>query len=198
MGPIAGGTRTRAQIVAGFEEESKSRAKLGSIREHTIAERSIKAAGNVAVSTLRFVITNTAQSKVRNRFSGQVVHVWGKNEAGWKLVGDYNFSFGRVARQQTEAVKVDSSILASYAGTYRQEDSLTAMTLTVENGSLQAQFSSDTSTSSKLPLKAITDTTFTGHGNPNDEITFVRSPNGEVRECILIGDGPAVRAIRVK
>ena len=52
----------------------------------------------------------------------------------------------------------------------------------------------------KLPLEAMTETTFTGHGNPNDEITFVRSPNGETetRECILISDGPAVRAIRVK
>jgi hypothetical protein len=50
----------------------------------------------------------------------------------------------------------------------------------------------------KLPLKAMTETTFTGHGNPNDEITFVRSPNGEIRECILISDGLAVRAIRVK
>ena len=198
MGPTAGATRTRAQIVAGFEEESKSRAKLGSIREHTIAERSIKAAGNVAVSTLRFVITNTAQSKVRNRFSGQVVHVWAKNEAGWKLVGDYNFPFGRVTRQQTDAVKVDSSVLSSYAGIYLQEDSLAVMTLTVENGSLQAQFISDTGMSPQLPLKAVTDTTFTGHGNPNDEITFVRSPNGEVRECILISDGPAVRARRVE
>ena len=198
ISPTAGNTRTRAQIVAGLEEESKTRAKTGSVREHTVAERSIKAAGNVAVSTLRYVITNTAQGKIRNRSSGQVVHVWAKNETGWKLVGDYNFPFGRVARQQTEGVKVDASALSSYTGTYRQEDSLTTIILTVENGTLQAQFSNDTSTSSKLPLKAISDTTFTGHGTPNDEITFVRSPNGEVRECILIGDGPAVRATRVK
>jgi ketosteroid isomerase-like protein len=198
MGPFAGGTRTRAQIVAGLEEESKSRAKLGSVRDHTIAERSVKAAGNVAVSTLRYVITNTAQGKVRNRLSGQVVHVWAKNDAGWKLVGDYNFPFGRITRQQTETVKVDPSVLSSYAGRYQQENSLTAITLTVENGNLQAQFGNDTSTSPKLPLKAVTDTTFTGHGNPNDEITFVRSANGEVGECILISDGPAVRAIRVK
>jgi ketosteroid isomerase-like protein len=198
MGPFAGSTRTRAQIVAGLEEESKNRQKRGSIRDHTIAERSIRAAGNVAVSTLRYVVTNTAKDRVSNRLSGQVVHVWAKDDTGWKLVGDYNFPFGRIPRQHGEPVTVDASALSSYAGTYRQENSPTTLLVTLDNATLHVQFVTDASTSPKLPLKAITDTTFTGFGNPNDEITFVRSPNGEVKECIFIGDGPAARAFRVK
>jgi Domain of unknown function (DUF3471) len=121
-----------------------------------------------------------------------------KNDAAWKLVGDYNFPFGRVARQQSETVTVDSSVLSAYAGTYRQDNSRTTITVTVENGILQAQFGGDSNTGPKLALKAVSDTTFTGYGNPNDEITFVRSGNGEVKECILISDGPAIRAARVK
>lgn len=70
--------------------------------------------------------------------------------------------------------------------------------VTVDNGILQAQFGGDSDPSPKVALKPISDTTFTGFGSATDEITFVRSANGEVRECILIGDGPAVRATRVK
>ena len=116
MGPTAGSTRSREQIVAGWEAEAKRRAKLGMKREHTISEHTVKAAGNVAVSSLRFVLTNTTKDEVASRFSGQVVHVWAKDAGGWKLVGDYNFPFGRVARQQRETVKSDGSGLTRIQG----------------------------------------------------------------------------------
>ena len=64
MGPNAGAIRTRAQLVAGVEQEVQNRQKRGSVREHTIAERSVKVAGNVGVSTLRYVITNTVKGSV--------------------------------------------------------------------------------------------------------------------------------------
>ena len=198
MGPNAGALRTRAQLVAGLEQEAQNRQKQGSVREHTVAERSIKAAGNVGVSTLRYVITNTVKGSVSSRLSGQVVHVWAKTDAGWKLVGDYNFPFGRVAKPQSDTVKVDPTALAAYIGTYKQDNNPGTITVTVDNGVLQAQFGGSSDPGPKVPLKPVSDTTFTGFGSPTDEITFVRSANGEVRECILIGDGPATRAARVK
>jgi len=198
MGPNAGAIRTRAQLVAGLEQELQNREKRGSVREHTIAERSIKVAGNVGVSTLRYVITNTIKGSVSSRSSGQVVHVWAKTDTGWKLAGDYNFPFGRVARPQAETVKVDPNALSSYTGTYKQDNNPGTIIVTVDNGILQAQFGGDSDPSPKVALKPISDTTFTGFGGPTDEITFVRSANGEVRDCILIGDGPAIRASRVK
>ena len=71
--------------------------------------------------------------------------------------------------------------------------------MTVDNGVLNAQFSSPFDTSGpspKLPLTPMTDTTFVGV--ESNEFTFVRSPSGDVREIILISDGPASRAIKEK
>jgi ketosteroid isomerase-like protein len=196
LGPTAGATTTREQMLASWETEAKRRAKLGVIREHGITEHVIKAAGNTAVSTGRFVITDSGKDRDATRFSGQFVHIWGKDQSGWKLVGDYTFPFGRVVRK-TEPVKVDPTVFAAYAGTYRDEGGANTIMFTVDNGALQAQFRNATDTSPKFPMKALSDTTFAGV-NPGDEITFVRSSNGEVNECILIGDGPAVRQFRVK
>lgn len=196
LGPTAGATTTREQILAGWDTEAKRRAKLGLTREHTVTEHVIKAAGNTAVSTGRFLITDSAKDRDATRFSGQFVHIWGKDQAGWKLVGDYTFPFGRVPRK-AEPVKIDPSVFSAYAGTYRDQAGSNTVMFTVENGALQAQFRNAADTSPKFPLKAISDTTFAGV-NPGDEITFVRSSNGEVNECIFIGDGPAVRQFRVK
>jgi len=199
MGTTAAATRTREQVVTSWERQAQRRAKLDTVRDHTISEHTIKAAGNVAVSTLRFVITEKVKDRVVGRFSGQAVHIWAKNDAGWRLIGDYTFPFGRVLPQQTEAVKVEPGVLSAYAGTYRDEPSATTFIVTVDAGVLQGQVQNETDTnpSPKVPLKPVSNTTFTGF-NPNDEVTFVRSPSGEVREVILLGDGPALRAVRVK
>ena len=196
LGPTAGATTTREQMLASWDAEAKRRAKLGVIREHAITEHVIKASGNTAVSTGRFLITDSGKDRDATRFSGQFVHIWGKDQSGWKLVADYTFPFGRVTRK-AEPVKIDPSVFAAYAGTYRGEGGTNTITFTVDNGALQAQFRNATDTSPKFPLTALSDTTFAGV-NPGDEITFVRSSNGEVNECILIGDGPAVRQFRVK
>ena len=197
MGPTAAATRDREQMRRNWEADIKRRAKLGLTREHTIAEHVIKAAGNTAVSTGRYLMTITGKEQGPSRVSGQFVHVWAKNEGGWKLVADYTFPFGRVPRPKTEAVKLDQSILSAYAGTYRDENTPTTITLSVEDGVLLAQWSNGVDTSPKLPLKPVNETTFVGMGNPNDEVTFVRSARGEVRELIIIGEGPASRALRV-
>jgi hypothetical protein len=197
LGTTAADTRTREQIVTSWEQQAQRQAKLGTVREHTISEHSVKAAGNVAVSTLRFVLTEKAKDRVGSRFSGQAVHVWAKNNAGWRLIADYTFPFGRVLPEQTKSVNVEPSVLSAYAGTYHDEPSATTFTVTVDAGSLQGQFQNGTDPSPKVPLKPLSDTTFTGF-NPTDEVTFVRSPTGEVRELIFIGDGPALRAVRVK
>ena len=99
---------------------------------------------------------------------------------------------------QGETVKVDPNALSAYTGTYQQDNNPATIIVTIDNGILQAQFAGDSDPGPKVALKPVSDTTFTGYGSPTDEITFVRSANGEVRECILIGDGPAIRATRVK
>ena len=193
MGPGAGTPRIREQLVAVWEAETQRNAKSGRTREHTISDRKIRAAGNVGVSTFRVLITNKEKGQIVSRNTGQVVHVWGKDASGWKLVGDYAFPFGRNPTQQGEAVKVDAKVLSAYAGAYRTENS--TITLSVEKDVLQAQFTGSMGDGAKQPLKPLSDTTFALR---TDEITFVRSSTGEVRELILITDGPALRASRIK
>ena len=196
MGPFAAATLTRKQVVARWEDEIKERAKLGLTRDHTISEHVVRAAGAAAVSTGRFLITTTFRGRDQNRFSGQFVHVWAKDSGTWKLVGDYTFPFGRMPRQQTTAPTVSPAVLSAYAGTYGFESGSFTISFTVENGVLNAQWINPFDTSPKMPLTAISETTFTGSGT--DEITFVRSASGEVRELIVVSDGPSSRAIRVK
>ncbi len=196
MGPFAAATRTREQVVAGWEDGIKERAKLGLTREHTISEHVVRAAGTAAVSTGRFLITTTFKGQDQNRFSGQFVHVWAKDSGAWKLVGDYTFPFGRMPRQQTTAPTVSGTVLSAYAGTYRFESGSSTVSFTVENGVLSLQWINPFDTSPKMPLTAMSETTFTAPGT--DEITFVRSASGEVRELIVVSDGPASRATRVK
>jgi ketosteroid isomerase-like protein len=193
MGPGPAAPRIREQIVAAWEAEAQRKATSGTTREHTISERKIRAAGNVAVSTFRVVITNNAKDQIVSRNTGQVVHVWGKDAGGWKLVGDYAFPFGRNPAPQRDAVTVDAKVMSTYAGAYRTEN--TTITLSVEDGVLQAQFGGPGGAGGKQPLKPLSDTTF---ALGTDEITFVRSSTGEVGELILITDGPASRAYRVK
>jgi ketosteroid isomerase-like protein len=172
MGSGPGTPRIREQIVAAWEAEAQRQAKSGRTREHTISERKVRAAGNVGVSTFRVVITNREKGQMVSRNTGQVVHVWGKDASGWKLVGDYAFPYGRVPTPPSDGVKVDLKVLSAYVGTYRTEN--TRITASVENGVLQAQLSSSTVEGGKQPLKPLTETTF---ALGTDEITFVRSSN---------------------
>ena len=199
LGPVPAARRTREQVVGEWENRAKEWAKSGVTQQHTISEHSIKAAGNTAVSTGRFLITNTVPNHESARGTGQFVHVWAKNEEGWKLVGDYTFPFGRVPREKKSPVNIDPRVLSTHVGTYRFEDGVGTVTMTVDNGVLNAQFSSSSDTSGpspKLPLTPVTEMTFLGVGT--EEFTFVRSPNGDVREFIVISDGPASRAIKEK
>jgi ketosteroid isomerase-like protein len=193
MGPTVANLRSREQVVAAWQDQKKEAAKSGRSREHTITEHVIRAAGDTAVSTGRFLITSKTREQPPTHFSGQFVHVWAKNDQGWKLVGDYTFPFGRAPRTQGAAVAVPDATLQEYAGKYRDQNA--TITLSVEKGSLMAQWSDSTTTYPKVPLTPISDTTFGGIGS--DELTFVRSPDGEVREFIMVGDGPAVRVARV-
>lgn len=190
-------TRSRVQIVKGWEGEVKRRAERGSTRAHTLSHKALKVAGDVAVSTGRFLLTTGTKDQSPDRTSGQFVPVWAKNEQGWKLVGDYTFPFGRVPSERKETViAVEPSALSVYAGTYREESSPSRThTFTVENGVLHEQMSHPGHTTSKRPLRAISDTTFSGAGW---EITFVRSSRGEVGEVLFLWEGPAIRAFRVK
>ena len=68
----------------------------------------------------------------------------------------------------------------------------------VENGALTAKFANTfvEPSAPAMPLSPLSETTFGGLGG--EEVTFVRGPNGEVRELIIVGDGPASRATRAK
>lgn len=196
LAPADTAVRPREQMLEGLEAAVRQRSKFGTTRDHTITNRVIKAANNVAVSTLQYVITSGRKGGELQRTAGHVVHIWAKDSTGWKLVGDYNFPYGRVPRQLTEGVKVEAIALSAYAGMYRQEHTSATLSVTAEKGALQGQWSNPENTGPQFPLKPISDTTFVAPvGN---ELTFVRSANGEVQEIILISDGPAVRVVKIK
>jgi ketosteroid isomerase-like protein len=195
LGPYASETRTREQVIQGWENNAKERAKLGSTRKHTISEHVIRASGDTGVSTGRFVITSTTKDR-ESKFSGQFVHVWGRDKDGWKLVADYTFPFGRVPREKVAPISVAPDVLSAYAGTYREDHSPNVITVTVEKGALVSQWQYAGQEPFTIPLPAVTDTTFAG---PNQtEVVFIRAPTGAVRELLVVGDGPAVRAVRNK
>ncbi len=197
MGTTVSATLTREQVIARWESAIKDTAKFGLTQSHTISEHAIRVAGATAVSTGRFLITQKGKEQWENRFSGQFVHVWSKDATGWKLVGDYTFPFGRMPREKINAPTVSPTVLSSYAGTYRFETGSGAVSFAVENGALTSQFVNSLGPpSQKMPLTALSETTFDGLSG--DEVTFVRGPNGDVRELIIVGEGPASRAIRVK
>ena len=112
-------------------------------------------------------------------------------------MGDYTFPFGRMPREKINAPTLSPTVLSSYAGTYRFETGSGAVSFAVENGALTSQFVNSLGPPSpKMPLTALSETTFDGLNG--DEVTFVRGPNGDVRELIIVGEGPASRGIRVK
>ena len=194
LGPYASASRMRKQIMDAWEDMAKERAKLGVTRTHTVSEHSIRAAGDTAVSTGRFLITSTAKDRQPTSSSGQFVHVWGRDKEGWKLVADYTFPFGRVPREPGTAPSVPADVLSAYAGTYRVERAATVIDIKVDKGGLVGQWRFPGEEPSTIPLTAVNDTTFAG---PNQmDVVFVRDPGGAVRELLLVGDGPATRAIR--
>lgn len=194
LGPYAAASRNRMQILDGWKKQASETSKTGATRTHTVNEHSIRVAGDVAVSTGRYVMTSTAKESQPSSYSGQFVHVWGRDTTGWKLVGDYTFPFGRVPREPVPPPSISADVLAGYVGTYRVERSPVVIAIKVDNGTLVAQWQPPGQPPLTMPLTAITDTTFAA---PNqDDFVFVRSAAGAVRELLLIGDGPAGRAIR--
>ena len=197
LAPTAAATRAAEQHLASFEEARKRNEKSGTTREHTaITEQVIKAFGNTAVSTARVVISMKAKGEVQERFSGQFVHVWAKDQSGWKMVVDHFYPYGRIPREKAPPASVEPQVLAAYTGTYRPEVGVNRVAITVENGTLTAQWTTPGETFPKAPLIPITDTTF--RAPATDEFTFVRSPDGEVREIVVVSDGPAERLLKVK
>jgi ketosteroid isomerase-like protein len=193
LGPYAGSSRTRKQVLEGWASTAKERAKLGSTQTHTIAEHAIRAAGDMAVSTGRFLMTTTAKDG-ESKYSGQFVHVWGRDKTGWKLVADYTFPFGRLPRPAATPPSEAADVLSAYAGTYRLEQDVAVIAVKVDGASLVAQWQAPGQDPWAMPLTAATQTTFLG---PNQmELVFVRTAGGEVRELLILGDGPATRAIR--
>lgn len=194
LGPVATAARTREQLVSGWEDELKQQSKNGTSRQHTISEHSIRAAGNTAVSTGRFLITFATKDQGKSRFMGQFVHVWSKNADGWRLVSDYTFPFGRIPRPQSPSVSPTPTALSAYAGAYRDQDGWTTLNVTVDKGTLNIQWATPLDKGNSAPLNPITETTFLWG---NDELTFVASPGGKVNELIVVSDGPAGRFTKV-
>jgi ketosteroid isomerase-like protein len=194
LGPYSAASRGRTQIIASWENQAKERAKLGGTRTHTLSEHSIRVAGNAAVSTARYLISAKTKDNQASSFSGQFVHIWGRDKDGWKLVADYTFPFGRVPRGPATPPAVPADVLAAYAGTYSVEGAPTVIEITVEKGSLVGKWQRPGQPPFTLPLAPVNDTTFAAQGQ--DDVVFVRSAAGAVRELLLVGDGPAVRAIR--
>jgi hypothetical protein len=175
----------------------KRNEKLGATREHTsITEQTIKAFGNTAVSTARVLISTKVKGEVQDQFSGQFVHVWAKDQSGWKMVVDHFYPYGRIPREKAPPATVAPQVLEAYTGTYRPQVGVNRVAITVENGTLTAQWTTPVETFPKAQLIPITDTTF--RAPATDEFTFVRSPDGQVREIVVVSDGPAERLLKMK
>lgn len=194
LGPYAAASRSRQQILASWENQAKERSKLGLSRTHTVSEHSIRAAGDTAVSSGRFVITAKDKDNQVTSTSGQFVHIWGRDREGWKLVADYAFPFGRAPREPGTPAPVPAEVLAAYAGTYRLERSAAVIEIKVDKGNLVGQWRVPGQEPFSVPLTPVNDTTFAVFGDT--DLVFVRSAAGSVRELLLLGDGPAARAVR--
>ena len=110
---------------------------MGATREHTaIKEHVIKAFGNAAVSTARVLISTKVKGEVQNQLSGQFVHVWAKDQSGWKMVADHFYPYGRIRREKAPPANVEPQVLAAYTGTYRPEVGVDRVAITVEDGTL--------------------------------------------------------------
>jgi ketosteroid isomerase-like protein len=193
--PIASATGSKQSTLAAHDTGRQQREKVGAVMEHTVSEHVIRAFGNMAVSTGRAVFSVTVKGETPIRSSGQFVHVWQKNEGGWNLVCDYYHAYGRLPRAKAGPGAVGPSVLSTYAGTYQMEGGAT-MTVRVEGGKLFGEFSSPLG-KSETPFDAVTDTTFSVFAGMG-EATFVRSPQGGVREVIYLTDGPAERGVKVR
>ena len=197
LGPYAAASRGRERIIASWENQAKERARTGATRTHTLSEHSIRVAGDTAVSTARYLITSKGKDSKPSSYSGQFVHVWGRDKDGWKLVADYTFPFGRTPREPTTPPAVPADVLATYAGTYLMEGAPTVITITVGKGGLVGQWQAPGQPEPfTMPLTPVNDTTFAGANG--DDVVFVRSAAGAVRELLMLGDGPAARAIRTQ
>jgi len=193
LGPYASSSRTRKQVLDGWASTAEESAKRGATRTHTIAEHAIRAAGDMAVSTGRFLLTTTVKDG-EAKYSGQFVHVWGRDKTGWKLVADYSLPFGRTPRPAGTPASVPLAALSPCVGTYRFEQDNTFIDIKVDGANLVAQWHVPVQEPFTVPLAAATQTTFYG---PNEsEYVFVRTADGNVRELLILGDGPATRAIR--
>jgi ketosteroid isomerase-like protein len=194
LGPYAAVSRGRQQIIASWERQAKERARLGETRTRTLSEHSIRVAGDTAVSTARFLITSKDNENQPTSFSGQFVHVWARDNDGWKLVADYIFPFGRVPREPGAPLVIPTDVLAAYVGRYRVEHEPTVIEITTGKGGLTGRWLRPGQEPFTSQLTPINDTTFAGQGQ--DEVIFVRSAAGAVRELVLLRDGPAVKATR--
>jgi len=199
MGPNASQTLPHDQVVAQWENTAKQRAKLGVKQTHTISEYALRVMGDTAVSTGRFIINSVTGGNLNQpaKLSGQFVHVWARNKEGWKLVSDYTVvPFGQVERLQPASLKIPPDTLAAYAGTYSLAHSPTRIAISVDNQALVGEFQSDSQPPFKFPMPAVSETSFIGVNGT--EMVFVRAPNGQVQELLLLGDGPAEKAIKRK
>lgn len=196
LGATPAETRTQTEIVAGWERLAKRRAEQGIVEKHEIKDLVVRAMGNTAMSTARYITSRTSRSHAEPAsFSGQFIHIWARDERGWKLVGDYTFPFGRLPRANVGQTVVAASSLDAYAGSYQAAGQGIVFTVTAQGGQLHGKWKvADGPESDAAPLTPIDDATFVGLDGA--EFTFVRNAAGQVKQIVILGDGPAVRASR--
>jgi ketosteroid isomerase-like protein len=196
LAQVAALTLAKQPHLAEFDQRRQQLEKLTGVREeHTRSEHVLRVFGNTAVSTGRAVKATTVQGWKPSRISGQFIHVWQKDKTGWKLIVDHFYPYGRLPRAKAVSPSVDPKVLSAYAGTYEIENG-SRLTVRAAGGKLDGDFSGPVrkDTTSFEPVSATTFVLFDGQL----EATFVRSPQGDVDEVILLSDGPALRGVRVK
>jgi TonB family protein len=159
-------------------------------RESTFAEQFIRIFGDTAFSTGRTTIRFSSPRGIVNQFTGQYVHVFQKDDSGWRLIVDHFYRYGRLPAPPPANVSLDEKSLAAFEGVYLL-DSGPSVGVGILQGRLFANFGNGA-----LDLAPLSDSTFqTADGQ--FELTFPRSANGAVGELILVSDEPAVRGHRV-
>jgi ketosteroid isomerase-like protein len=188
FGDTATGARAKEQHVQSFEQAGKTMRERGITAKDDITEHVIRVFGDTAVASGRVVISFQAKDG-GSKFPGQFVHVWQKRDGEWRMVADHFYPYGRLPLTSTKPA-VDPKVLGAYAGSYRIENGA-RVNVTPAAGGLLLEWVNPFG-QFKQEFSAASDTTFVA--SDGSEVTFVRSPSGDVRELIGLSNGPGIRA----
>lgn len=148
---------------------------------------------DIAIVTARFTEMVSTKPKPYT-YHMETTRVWVKDATGWKVASEQQRMVGRQRHDKTATGFPPKDVLSLYVGKFRNERMNREVEFAIEGDALVARWIFPETTRQPFTMIPITDTTFDGFAR--DEITFVRSPDGRVREFIQVWEGPAFLFVR--